>query len=141
MENSFRFHGELFELRNKVLSALNEHDLVWPTDYGSVDIHHEVYGMVVSAITSEDNAKKIQKLLRRLTKWRHTRYYYDGVAIEIGWKVFISRDREDFDDPLMRSIRPGKSDRTLIQQILHGWGQMAKIPAWPSWPRPPRKHE
>jgi hypothetical protein len=96
----FAFHPELFELRNEVLEALGSHGFAWLSEFASIDLLHDVYGLEVCGIRAEDDARSIEALLRRLfPSWRYTRKYYkDASTREPGWKVMISRDPEDFED-------------------------------------------
>ena len=99
------FHPELFELRNTVLEALAEHGFAWLSDFGSVDLVHDVYGLEVCGIRDETDARRIAELLRALfPAWRYTRRYYkDASTREPGWKVIISREPEDFGDRWRRT--------------------------------------
>jgi hypothetical protein len=101
---SFEFHAELFDFRNAVLEALAEHGFAWLSDFGSIDMLHDVYGLEVCAIREESDARVIEGLLRGMFPgWRFRRTYYeDHNGGEIGWKVVISRDPEDFHDDWRR---------------------------------------
>jgi len=96
----FAFHAELFELRNVVLEMLADHGFAWLSDFGSIDLLHDVYGIEVCAIREEPDAHAIERLLReKFSSWRHSRMYYkDASTREPGWKVIISRDPEDYGD-------------------------------------------
>lgn len=102
--DSFAFHPELFELRNDVLELLAEHGFAWLSDYGSVDMLHDVFGLEVCGIHQEEDARDILKLLqRKFVDWRHTRMYHrEAYTREPGWKVIISRDPEDYQDRRLR---------------------------------------
>jgi hypothetical protein len=96
----FAFHAELFELRNVVLEMLADHGFAWLSDFGSIDLLHDVYGLEVCGIREEADAHAIEGLLRqKFSSWRHwRRYYKDASTREPGWKVIISRDPEDYGD-------------------------------------------
>jgi hypothetical protein len=96
----FEFHPELFELRTLVLETLSDNGFAWLSDFGSVDLLHDIFGIEVCAIRDEGDARVILKLLRGLfPDWRYTRSYYkDQATREPGWKVIITRDPEDFND-------------------------------------------
>jgi hypothetical protein len=100
----FTFHAELFELRNAVLEMLADHGFAWLSDFGSIDLQHDVYGLEVCGIREEGDAHTIADLLRKMfPSWRYSRMYYkDGSTREPGWKVIISRDPEDFGDRWQR---------------------------------------
>ena len=101
----FEFHAELFEFRNAVMQALSENGFVWLSDFGSIDLMQDLYGLEVTGIREEADAKKMATLLRRMfPKWRHRRVYYEDRNLgEIGWKAMISRDSEEFDDDWQRA--------------------------------------
>jgi hypothetical protein len=95
----FEFHAELFEFRNAAMEALSENGFVWLSDFGSIDLMQDIYGLEATGIREEADAKEIAALLRKIfPAWRCRRTYYKDVGREIGWKVMISRDTEDRDD-------------------------------------------
>ena len=49
----FEFHGELFELRGMVMEALEENGFVWLSDFGAIDLRHDIYGLEVTGIREE----------------------------------------------------------------------------------------
>ncbi len=100
----FEFHAELFEFRNAAMEALLENGFVWLSDFGSIDLMQDVYGLEVTGIREEADAKEIVKLLRKMfPAWHHCRTYYKDIGREIGWKTMISRDPEDYDDDWQRA--------------------------------------
>ena len=101
----FEFHAELFELPNAVLEALADAGFAWLSDFGSIDLQHDVCGLEVTGIREEKDAKAIKGLLRRMfPKWRYCRKFYEDRNLgELGWKVMISRDPEDYDDDWQRA--------------------------------------
>jgi hypothetical protein len=101
----FEFHAELFDFRNTVLEALSDNGFTWLSDFGSIDLQHDVYGLEVTSIREEADATAIEELLRKLfPEWHHRRTFYeDHNQAELGWKVMISRDPENFDDTWHRT--------------------------------------
>lgn len=99
------FHSDLFELRTSVLETLADHDIVWLSDFGAVDLQHDIYGLEVTAIRTEDLAIAIERLLSwKFPRWRHRRTFFEDQNVgELGWKVMISRYPEDFDDSAWRT--------------------------------------
>jgi hypothetical protein len=94
----FDFCGELFEIRNSVFDALAENDFVYLENFGGVDVLHDIYGFEIVSIDSERNAKRIEKVMKKIyPKWYLRRHYEDLNQGEIGWKVIVSRKRESFD--------------------------------------------
>jgi hypothetical protein len=97
---SFELHPELFSIRNDVLEMLADAGFSWLADFSSVDLLHDVYGVEVCGVRDEDDARTIQKLLRRMfPDWEYSRLYRKGHHTrEPGWKVIINRDPEVFLD-------------------------------------------
>jgi hypothetical protein len=96
----FEFHADLFDFRNAVLETLSDNGFDWLSHFGSIDLQHDVYGLEVTAIREETDAAAIERLLRNMfPNWRYRRTFYEDQNLgELGWKVMISRDPEDFDD-------------------------------------------
>jgi hypothetical protein len=101
----FEFHAELFDVRNAVLEALADHGFAWLSDYGAIDLQHDVYGLEVTGIREEADARAIERLLREMFPgWQYRRTFYEDHNVrELGWKVMISRDPEDYDDRWQRA--------------------------------------
>ena len=93
----FEFHGDLFEFRGTVLDALAARGFVWMSDFGSVDLSHDTYGLEVTGIQEEEQVTQIHQLQQKLfPNWRFRRQYYEDRNIgEVGLKVIISREREN----------------------------------------------
>ena len=100
----FHFHAELFDLRAVVMEALSENGFVWLSDFGSVDLAHDIYGLEVTGIHDEGRADDIHALLLELLpNWHFRRQFYEDQNLgEIGWKIIISREPENFDDEWSR---------------------------------------
>jgi hypothetical protein len=98
--DSFELHPELFEIRNDVLEMLADAGFAWLSDFSSVDLLHDVYGVEVCGVRELADAHAIQKLLRRMfPAWEYSRLYHkDHHTREPGWKVLITRDPEVFRD-------------------------------------------
>ncbi len=97
---AFQFHPELFDVRNQVMAVLANGGFTWLSDFSSVDLLHDVYGLEVCGIPNQKNAQAIQRLLRKaLPSWPCSYIQLkDFGDRDIGWKVVISRDPEDFKD-------------------------------------------
>jgi hypothetical protein len=100
----FEFHADLFDFRNAVLDALSDNGFAWLSDFGSIDLLHDLYGLEVTAIREEAAAAAIERILRKMfPAWRYRRTFYEDHNLrELGWKVIISRDPENFDDNWQR---------------------------------------
>jgi hypothetical protein len=127
--NSFAFHGDLFQTRDRVRLLLANNGFNWLTHFGSIDLLHDVYGLEVTAISSEADAVAIEKLLRKqLREWRNSRVFYESNNVgEIGWKVIISRDPEQFSDC---TNCPPKPRRDLLTLVSHALSILRHISVW-----------
>jgi hypothetical protein len=94
------FLAELFEFRNAVLETLSDNGFAWLSEFGSIDLLHDVYGLEVTAIREEADTSAIEALPRKMfPNWCYRRTFYEDHNLrELGWKVIISRDPEDFTD-------------------------------------------
>lgn len=99
----FEFHPDLFALRGEVMEALSDAEFVWLTDYGAIDLAHDIYGLEVCGIREEHDARTIEQILIRMfPDWVYRRVYYqDRSHIEEGWKVVMSQKPEDFSDRVL----------------------------------------
>lgn len=97
---TFQFHAELFESRETVLHELDAVGVAWLSDFGSVDVLHDLYGLEVCAIREQSVALQILLVMRQLfPDWRHSRIFRDDESrLEPGWKVLVSRLRETYRD-------------------------------------------
>ena len=95
----FAFHPELFEIRNEVLELLSEREIHWLSDFASVDLLHDVYGIEVFGIPDAEVARTIEGLLVKKLAWPHSRLSLkDYGDRDRGWKVVVHRDREADDE-------------------------------------------
>jgi hypothetical protein len=90
-EQEMQFHPELFEYRGRALELLEEAGLSWFSDYSSIDLVHEEYGLEVAGIQREADMRRILSALQRgFPHWHHTRISLDEHCREPGWVVAIS---------------------------------------------------
>jgi hypothetical protein len=93
MHTPFRFYPELFEARNRALAALAEGGFQWFSDFGSIDLEHDVYGLSVTGIREQTDAKVISQLMRRhFRSWPYVHVHPAPLgSIDPGWRVVISK--------------------------------------------------
>ena len=93
--DSFAFHPELLEERTRVMEELSAAGFEWLSDYGAVDMLHDVYGLEVTGVREEADCRRIAQMLARLyPRWKYTRVYYKDRGAETGWKAVVHRDPE-----------------------------------------------
>lgn len=96
-EINFRFAPELFERRSEALDFLADHGIVWLTDFNSMDVVHDLYGLEIEGISDKETAKKIMSLLdkrfsgvahvKRQEAWTYRRMFQE----RNGWVVEINK--------------------------------------------------
>lgn len=93
--DDFRFFPELFEHRQDALSTLDDAGFYWLSDFSSVEVLHETFGIEVTGIPDEGSAREALSVLRsRFAQWRHVSLVHQDGGREPGWKVRLHRDEE-----------------------------------------------
>lgn len=91
---SFSFHPELFEHRGDAIEALADAGLDWLSDYSSVDVLHDLFGLEVCGLREEDEARVALDALRaRFPGWRFGHVQLkDWGGRDTGWRAVLHRD-------------------------------------------------
>jgi len=91
----FRFCSELFEYRSTAIETMSKHGLDLFTNFGTIDVLHDVFGLEVCGIPEESDALKILSVLRTtFPNWRHfDMFEKDSGILDLGWQVSIHRDQ------------------------------------------------
>lgn len=92
--NELRFSPELFEHRSDALEVLAEHGFEWLSDFATIDVLHDLYGLEVCGIPDEETARRILDLLRRrFLDWtQRSLVLKDWGSRDRGWRVRVHRD-------------------------------------------------
>ncbi len=86
-----QFHPELFEHRGLASELLEAAGYSWFSNYSSIDLMHEDYGLEISGIRNETDVKPILAALRGgFPHWHHTHVTLHDHGREPGWVVAIS---------------------------------------------------
>ena len=86
----FVFYPELFEARGRASEVLEEAGFVWFSDYGSIDLLHEEFGLEVCGIKEERNVRGIRSAMQRaFPHWHFTGTCRNDCGRDVGWKVRI----------------------------------------------------
>lgn len=94
--SGFQLHSDLFQQRTRVQHELAKHGFEWLTNYRSIDLDHNLYGIEVCGIDVEDDAIEIEQILCELfPEWTHHRHFYWDYSLDDGWKVEISKSMDD----------------------------------------------
>lgn len=88
---AFNFHPELFEQKMEAGEALAEADINAFSDYSSIDIEHDAYGLEVDGIISQAIARRVTQVLqKKFPSWRYIETWKDN---SIGICVRLTRDQ------------------------------------------------
>jgi hypothetical protein len=84
------FHPELFEYRACASDLLAEAGFAGFGDYAAIDLVHEEYGLEITGIRDEIDARKMLVMLGRdFPHWHHRRVYFQQHDGEPGWTLVI----------------------------------------------------
>jgi hypothetical protein len=90
LEQELEFHPELFEYRGRASELLEEAGYSWFSDYKSIDLVHEEFGLEIGGIPNERDVKPILAALKRgFPHWHHTRIGNHEQGREPGWTLAI----------------------------------------------------
>ena len=91
------FHPELFDHKARALDRLERGGFVWLSDFTTIDLLHQDYGIEVCGIKEESAANRIDDILCALfPNWRYGCISYQDRDRDPGWKVEIyERSRKD----------------------------------------------
>ncbi len=86
----FAFRPELFECRSRASEALAEAGLEWFSDYGSIDLLHEEYGLEICGIQHEAKVDFIGEIMRKeFPHWQYCGVCMQDYGPDRGWKFAI----------------------------------------------------
>jgi hypothetical protein len=89
-EDGFVFHPELFEERARASEALEESGIAWLSDYGSIDLLHEEYGLEVCGIHEKENMTRVAEAMQAaFPHWHFGCGCFKDYGREAGWKFKI----------------------------------------------------
>lgn len=101
----FEFYPELFEHRGRASELLEAAGYTWFSDYSSIDLLHEEYGLEICGVQNEQDVKPIAEALQRgFPHWHHHKICLHDCGRDPGWAVSIcmfpspSPNPESFDD-------------------------------------------
>ena len=92
MPRTHQFHPELFEQRAEAMQVLSTKGFAWMSDYNSIDLEHDEYGLEVCGIRERATALAIRDVMRNLfPSWRNVRVFPHDGFIDPGWRVQITK--------------------------------------------------
>lgn len=89
-EQGFQFHPELFECKGRASEILDTAGFAWFSDYSSIDLLHEEFGLEVCGIHEESNVEPMVDAMRAgFPHWHYSRVCYKDCGREPGWKFAL----------------------------------------------------
>jgi len=89
-ERDFEFYPELFEHRARASELLEEAGYTWFSDYSSIDLLNEEYGLEICGIQHERNIRPMAEALQRgFPHWHHQRVCLHDQGREEGWTLSL----------------------------------------------------
>jgi hypothetical protein len=86
----FVFYPELFDARTQASEVLERAGFAWFSEYGSIDLLHEEYGLEVCGIHEEANVKRIADTMQAaFPQWHFAGVCQKDFGPEPGWKFRI----------------------------------------------------
>lgn len=89
-EQPFAFHTELLEQRGKAAWILENAGFFWLSDYSSIDVLHNEYGLEVCGIREESNVAPITEAMQNgFPQWHYHGIVRKDYGADVGWKILI----------------------------------------------------
>jgi hypothetical protein len=89
-ERGLQFHPELFECKNRASEFLEAAGLVWFSDYSSIDLLHEEFGLEVCGILKESSVEPVAEAMRSgFPQWHYSHVCFKDTGGEAGWKFAL----------------------------------------------------
>lgn len=90
VEEDFEFYPELFEHRSRASELLETAGYTWFSDYTSIDLLHEEYGLEICGVQNECDVKPIVDALQQgFPHWHHQKVSLHDYGRDPGWAVSI----------------------------------------------------
>ena len=89
-EAGLEFRPELFECRSRAIEVLEAAGIVWLSDYSSVDLLHEEYGLEVCGIAQESSVDRVAEAMRTgFPHWHYRGLCHKEGGRDPGWRFGI----------------------------------------------------
>ena len=84
----FEFYPELFEHRSRASELLEAAGYTWFSDFSSIDLLHEEYGLEICGVQNEEDVKPIMEALQEgFPHWHHQKVCLHDCGRDPGWAV------------------------------------------------------
>jgi hypothetical protein len=89
-EQSLQFHPELFECKGRASDVLDTAGFVWFSDYSSIDLLHEEFGLEVCGIQEESSVEPIACAMHgAFPHWHYSYACQKDCGRDPGWKFAL----------------------------------------------------
>jgi hypothetical protein len=89
-EEGLQFRPELFECKGKASDFLNAAGFTWFSDYSSIDLLHEEFGLEVCGIQDDSNVEPIAGAMRDgFPHWHYSHVCLKNGERDPGWKFAL----------------------------------------------------
>ena len=89
-EQGLQFHPELFECKGRASEVLDAAGFAWFSDYSSIDLLQEEFGLEICGIHEESSVEPIARAMRsEFPQWHHCYVGHKDYGRERGWKFAL----------------------------------------------------
>ena len=89
-ERRLAFHPELFECKSRASAILDTVGFTWLSDYSSIDILHEEFGLEVCGVREESNLETMAHAMRaEFPHWHYSQVYHKPAGRDSGWTLAV----------------------------------------------------
>ena len=89
-EKGLQFHPQLFECKGRASELLDEAGFTWFSDYSSIDLLHEEFGLEVCGIREDSNVEPIAQAMRGgFPHWHYSHVCFKDGERDPGWKFAL----------------------------------------------------
>lgn len=89
-EQSLQFHPELFDYKGRASGVLDTAGFAWFSDYSSIDLLHDEFGLEVCGIQEESSLEPIANAMRReFPQWHYNHICCKDCGRDPGWKFAL----------------------------------------------------
>jgi hypothetical protein len=89
-EQTLQFHPDLFECRDRAFEILDEAGLVYLSDYCSIDLLHDTYGLEICGITVEAKVEPALEAMKAgFPQWHYKKFCFLRGGHDAGWRFAL----------------------------------------------------
>jgi hypothetical protein len=89
-EQALQFHPQLFECKGSASDLLNTAGFTWFSDYSSIDLLHEEFGLEICGIREDSSVEAIARAMRDgFPAWHYSHLCFKDGERDPGWKFAL----------------------------------------------------